>query len=189
MKEDMFAINQTEAPMKVRAVATTHPRLVRARSRHNGERGQSAVEFALVVPIFLIVVFGMCSVGLLFNQYLQLTEAVNIGGQQLALARGNLADPCKTVAGYVEQAGPMLSSANMAFTFTINGTSYAFSKGAAPTCTAGASNASTGGYPVTVTVQYSCAGIFAFTFGNIAKFNPMPAANCSLPATITEISQ
>jgi Flp pilus assembly protein TadG len=188
MMEDMLAITRTEAPEKVRKVASA-PRRVGARNRRDGERGQSAVEFALVVPIFLIVVFGMCSVGLLFNQYLELTEAVNIGGQQLALARGNLSDPCKTVSGYVEQAAPMLNSANMAFTFTINGTSYPFSKGAAPTCTAGASSASTGGYAVTVQVLYSCAGIYSFTFGNLAKFNPMPASSCNLPASITEISQ
>ena len=156
--------------------------------RLGNERGAALVEFALVVPLFLIVTLGMCSFGILFNQYLELTEAVNIGGQQLSLARGNFSDPCKVVAGNITTAAPMLSSANMAFTFNINGTSYPFAKGTAPTCTAGASSATTGGYPVSVQVQYSCAGAIGISL-EYANFNPLPASSCNLNAQITEISQ
>jgi Flp pilus assembly protein TadG len=167
-------------------VAIIHPTVALSPNEHRhrkGERGAALVEFALIVPIFFMIVFGMCSFGLLFNQYLELTEAVNIGGQQLALARGNLSDPCKTVSGYVEQAAPLLSSGNMAFTFTINGSSYSAAKGIAPTCSSLSSTATKGGYPVSLTVSYACAGVVAFIY------TPLAASNCSLQSQITEISQ
>jgi Flp pilus assembly protein TadG len=160
------------------------------RLRRHGERGASMVEFGLVVPIFMVVVAGMCSMGFLFNQYLELTEAVNIGGQQLALARGNLSDPCKSVAGYVTGAVPFLSSSNMTFSFTINGTAYNFTKGQTPiSCTAGASGATKGGYPVSLSVTYACSGIWAFNIGSLVNFNPLPASSCNIQSQITEISQ
>jgi Flp pilus assembly protein TadG len=163
--------------------AIIHPTAPASRPSLDGERGAALVEFALIVPIFFMIVFGMCSFGFLFNQYLELTEAVNIGGQQLALARGNLSDPCKTVSGYVEQAAPLLDPANMTFSFTINGSTYSPSRGVAPTCTSLSSTATKGGYPVSVKVSYACAGVVAFVY------TPLAASNCSLQTQITEISQ
>jgi hypothetical protein len=187
MVRDMFVVKRGAAPNPARGKILPHGK----RIRRDGERGSALVEFALVMPIFLIVVFGMCSLGFIFNQYLALTEAVNIGGEQLALARGNYADPCKTVAAYVEQASPTLSPTNMTFTFTINGTPYAFAQGAtgsALSCSSAASPTK-GGYPVILQLQYACGGVVAMAFGSIANFNPMPASSCILQSQITEISQ
>lgn len=160
------------------------------RTAREDERGAALVEMALTVPIFMILVLGMTSLGILFNQYLQLTEAVNVGGEQLSLARGNDADPCAAVATAVEQVAAYLKTSNMTFTFTLNGTQYAFAKGASPTCTAGATTITNGGagVPLTLQVAYSCSGISSLTLG-LVKFNPLPASSCNLVSSITEMSQ
>jgi hypothetical protein len=138
----------------------------------------------------MIFVLGMTSFGIIFNQYLQLTEAVNVGGEQLALARGNDSDPCATVATAVQQVAGYLKTSNMTFTFTLNGTQYSFTKGGTPTCTGGATvlTSAGAGAPVILQVSYSCSGITAFTFG-IVKFNPLPSSSCNLVSSITEMSQ
>jgi Flp pilus assembly protein TadG len=144
------------------------------------------------MPIFAICVFGMCGFGLLFNQYLTLTEAVNIGGQQLSVARNNWADPCKQIATDVESAAPYLNGSNTAFNFTLNGTAYNFAKNASVTCTAGATTLTSAGPGATVTlsVTYSCSlGVFDVTFGKLVQFNPLPTSSCSLTSSISEILQ
>lgn len=167
----------------------SHKRKAPGAMRDN-ERGSALVEMALTVPIFMFIVLGMTSFGIIFNQYLQLTEAVNVGGEQLAIARGNDSDPCATVASAVEQVASYLKTSNMTFTFTLNGTQYPFNKGASPTCTTGATTLTSAGagVPVTLQVKYSCSGISAFTYG-LVQFNPLPSSSCNLVSSITEMSQ
>jgi Flp pilus assembly protein TadG len=57
------------------------------------EDGQALVEFAVVLPLLLLLVTGIIQFGLLFNKYITLTDAVHSGAQALALGRG-LSDPC-----------------------------------------------------------------------------------------------
>src|SRR3954468_21572376 len=56
------------------------------------ERGQATVEFALVLPILCVLLFGIVQFGLAFNRYLTLTDAVRAGARQAAVSR-LLADP------------------------------------------------------------------------------------------------
>ena len=42
---------------------------------HHNERGQTMVEFALVVPILCVVLFGILQFGALYNDYVTLTDA------------------------------------------------------------------------------------------------------------------
>jgi Flp pilus assembly protein TadG len=55
------------------------------------------VEFAIVLPLLLLLVTGIIQFGLLFNRYLTLTDAARSGAQTLSLGR-NLptgdTDPC-----------------------------------------------------------------------------------------------
>jgi Flp pilus assembly protein TadG len=153
------------------------------------------VEFALVVPMFLILMVGMYSFGLLFTQYISLTEAVNIGGEQFSIARGNFTDPCATVAAAIDAASPFLNTSNMAYTFSVNGATsgsgYAsFGKAGTPTCTSMATLLnSSQNLPVTVTATFYCTGVTAIRFGSLANFSPLPSANCTLTSQITEILQ
>jgi len=51
------------------------------------QKGQAFVEFALVLPILLLLVFGIIQFGILFNNYLTLTDAVRAGARQAAVSR------------------------------------------------------------------------------------------------------
>ncbi len=45
------------------------------------------VEFAMVLPILLVLVFGIIQFGIVFNHYLTLTDAVRAGARQAAVSR------------------------------------------------------------------------------------------------------
>jgi Flp pilus assembly protein TadG len=51
------------------------------------QKGQAFVEFAIVLPILLLLVFGIIQFGILFNNYLTLTDAVRAGARQAAVSR------------------------------------------------------------------------------------------------------
>lgn len=67
----------------------------RRRTRRWGwrEDGQSLVEFAIIMPVLLLVLTGILQFGLMFDKYLSMTDAVRTGARTLALGRG-LSDPC-----------------------------------------------------------------------------------------------
>lgn len=49
--------------------------------RGTGERGASAVEFALVVPLLLTVLFGLITTGMTFSDHLSATNATREGSR------------------------------------------------------------------------------------------------------------
>jgi Flp pilus assembly protein TadG len=53
----------------------------RQRAGERGERGAAAVEFALVVPLLIILVFGMITTGFAYNDHLSATNAVREGAR------------------------------------------------------------------------------------------------------------
>jgi Flp pilus assembly protein TadG len=93
--------------------------LAEAGRRLRREDGQSLVEFAVVLPVLLMLVTGIIQFGLLFNKYLTLTDAVRTGAQTLALGRG-LSDPCDpAVAQTLSSASATgLTSGEVTLSFT-----------------------------------------------------------------------
>lgn len=65
----------------------------RKRVERHSERGVIAVEFALVVPVLLVLLFGIVEFGRAYNAKVELTGAVREGVRVLALASG---DPVAT---------------------------------------------------------------------------------------------
>jgi Flp pilus assembly protein TadG len=51
------------------------------------ENGQTMVEFALVLPVLCLFLFGVIQFGILFNNYITLTDAVRAGARQAAVSR------------------------------------------------------------------------------------------------------
>ena len=45
------------------------------------------VEFALVLPLLLVVVFGIFQFGVLYNDYVTLTDATRVGARKAATSR------------------------------------------------------------------------------------------------------
>ncbi len=78
---------------------TTIPLLcfaMNSRPRAFDENGQAMVEMALALPVLLLVLTGILTFGLAFNNYVLLTEATSIGARTLAISRGATTDPCAT---------------------------------------------------------------------------------------------
>jgi Flp pilus assembly protein TadG len=65
------------------------------------ERGQTMTEFAFVLPILLVLLFGIIQFGIIFNNYVTLTDAARAASRKGAVSR-NSANPendCETI-GY-----------------------------------------------------------------------------------------
>jgi len=56
--------------------------------------GQAIVEFVLVLPLIVTLVFVIVQLGITFNNYLQVTDAARVGARAAAVARVNGQDAC-----------------------------------------------------------------------------------------------
>ncbi len=84
----------------------------RARRTARDEGGQALVEFALVIPVLMLILLGILKFGILYNNYLQLTDAVRSGARQMSIERGQ-GDPCG------DAAGALIASANLGSGLTV----------------------------------------------------------------------
>ena len=51
------------------------------------ERGQAAVEFALIAPVLIVLVLGVIQIGIAFNHYITITDAARAGARTAIVAR------------------------------------------------------------------------------------------------------
>jgi Flp pilus assembly protein TadG len=51
------------------------------------ERGQTAVEFALVAPLLIVLLLGIIQFGIAFHNYVTITDAARAGARQAIVAR------------------------------------------------------------------------------------------------------
>jgi Flp pilus assembly protein TadG len=136
-----------------------------------GNDGQSLVEFALVLPLFLIIVTGIFSFSIALSHQETLTQVVGVGGQYLQQIRTSTTDPCKDTFTAITNAAPNLTPANITLTLTMNGTAVK-----ANTCSGDESDLVQGG-PVTIEATYPCQfSVYGF------KFVP----TCNLYAEVSE---
>jgi Flp pilus assembly protein TadG len=59
----------------------------RIRSTLKREDGQAFVEFAIVLPLLVMLVLGICQFGLAFHNYLSITDATRVGARAAAVKR------------------------------------------------------------------------------------------------------
>src|ERR1700689_1113886 len=83
--------------------------------------GSQLVEFALVVPIFMIVLFGICQYALFFWGYITIRTASAIGARQAIISPGNVA-LITSVAQSAANAPPLLQSNQVHVLVTSNNT-------------------------------------------------------------------
>lgn len=110
------------------------------------EDGQALVEFALVLPVLLVIVLAIMKFGILFEQYLTLTDAVRGGARTLAIGRGT-ANACTTADNQVVNSatGLGLQTSQISHTFTAPDSCTSLTSGNAVTITAT--------YPVSVSIM------------------------------------
>lgn len=85
------------------------------------DEGGALVEFAVVLPMMMVLITGMFSFGLVLNNYMVLTTSVGAGSRALALSRGQTtpalaaSDPCAYAVQVAESSGPFLNPKGMSF--------------------------------------------------------------------------
>jgi Flp pilus assembly protein TadG len=79
------------------------------------ERGQTMVEFALVVPVLCVVLFAVIQFGVLYKDYLTLTDATRIGARQAAVSR-HAANPAAVAEAKVRSSASGLDQTKLAVT-------------------------------------------------------------------------
>jgi len=87
------------------------------KKRIENERGQTMTEFAFVLPILLVLLFGIIQFGIIFNNYVALTDAARAASRKGAVSR-NSSDPqgdCQST-GYA--AGSNLKNPGTDFVLT-----------------------------------------------------------------------
>ena len=85
---------------------------MRKRVAVNSERGQTMTEFALVLPLLVMLLFGIIQFGVTFNHYLTLTDAVRAGARKAAVSRHEH-DPVAVTVDQVQRAATDLKAADL----------------------------------------------------------------------------
>ncbi|HEY7707847.1 MAG TPA: TadE/TadG family type IV pilus assembly protein [Gaiellaceae bacterium] len=74
-------------------------------------------EFALVLPLLALLLFGVIQFGIAFNHYITLTDAVRAGARKGAVGR-HLPDPQQAVIDQVRTAATDLKPADLVINVT-----------------------------------------------------------------------
>lgn len=59
----------------------------RRRITFRSEKGQTMVEFAIALPILCLILFAVIQFGIVFNNYIALTDAARAGARKAAVSR------------------------------------------------------------------------------------------------------
>jgi len=81
------------------------------------ERGQTMAEFAIVLPVLMLVVFAIIQFGILFNNFVALTDAVRAGARTAAVSR-TATDPVGATIARVQAATGDLDQSKLTISVT-----------------------------------------------------------------------
>jgi Flp pilus assembly protein TadG len=81
------------------------------------EQGQTMTEFAIVLPVLVLLVFGVIQFGILFNNYVTLTDAARAGARKAAVSR-SASDPVGTTVTQVQNSASDLNQPDLGVTVT-----------------------------------------------------------------------
>jgi len=163
-----------EEPNRIAALPRMRSGPQRGANQTRCMRGQAYLEFAIVAPLLLTLIFGILVFGIAFDHYEALTFATNSGAQLLSISRGQTTDPCQTASQAVYSAAPQLKQSNLKFSIVLGGNTIA-NNSSNPTC-GGSQQYLVQSQNAQVTVTYPC---------NLAIFGMNPAPNCTLAAQTT----
>lgn len=139
----------------------------RARVRLSRKEGQSLYEFALVLPLLVMMLVGIIKFGILFYDYVVLADAVASGARTLATSRSvgtGTPNACQLAQTAVQTAAYNLNQASLTVP--------------TPTLASGSCTALAQGTAGTVTATYPCNLTIPFV-GNMC-----PATTISSQTTV-----
>jgi Flp pilus assembly protein TadG len=79
------------------------------------EQGQTMTEFAVVLPILVVLLFGIIQFGIAFNNYVTLTDAARAGARKGAVSR-NASNPVAACTNQVYTSASDLKSSQLQVT-------------------------------------------------------------------------
>src|SRR6059036_2232165 len=89
-------------PITSRSRKMTNP--VQKRIQIRNEQGQTMTEFALVLPVLALILFAVIQFGIVFNNYVTLTDAARAGARKAAVSRQSSDPVGDTVAAVLSSA-------------------------------------------------------------------------------------
>ncbi len=116
------------------------------------QEGQSAVEFALILPVLLLIVLGIIQFGLIFSAQISLENAVREGARTAAVLGQTEGNGNPNINARVHQAGGGLDQSKMRIFVTPNSNSSRWA-----------------GTAITVTVSYSAPVVVPIINGIIGN--------------------
>ena len=91
---------------------------VTAPARVRSERGAELIEFALVLPLLLFLIFGLVDFGFMFQRFEVVTNAAREGARMAVLPGYATADVTARVQSYLTTAGVAANSVNSSVSVT-----------------------------------------------------------------------
>ncbi|MDX6521174.1 MAG: hypothetical protein QOJ31_1730 [Gaiellales bacterium] len=86
--------------------------------RKTNEHGQAVVEFAMILPVLLLILFAILQFGVVFNNYIQVTAAAREGARKAAVSRSLGTSAAETAAtSSAKSAAPGLTAGSVSVTF------------------------------------------------------------------------
>jgi len=85
------------------------------RIRHldfRNERGQAMTEFALILPVLALLLFAIIQCGIVFHNYVEITDATRAGARKAAVSR-DLPDPTAAATAAVRSSANGLDSGDL----------------------------------------------------------------------------
>ncbi|TMK32482.1 MAG: pilus assembly protein [Actinobacteria bacterium] len=76
------------------------------------EQGQTMTEFAIVLPILVVLLFGIIQFGIAFNNYVTVTDAARAGARMAAVSR-NSSDPVGACTNQVRSSASDLDQSKL----------------------------------------------------------------------------
>ena len=115
----MKRVGSTVEPTRSLLQGTNRPDQMtrRLRTYLPKQRGQTLVEFAIVIPLLLMVMMAIYQFGVVYNNWVTLTDAARAGARQAAVSRG-LADPNGTAVSRVKASATDLDQSKLVVNVT-----------------------------------------------------------------------
>jgi len=84
----------------------------RKRIQMRNEQGQTMTEFALVLPVLALILFAVIQFGMVFNNYVALTDATRAGARKAAVSR-QASDPVGNAVAAVRSSAKDLKQGDL----------------------------------------------------------------------------
>jgi Flp pilus assembly protein TadG len=114
--------------------------------------GVSAIEFAIIAPVFLTIATGALKFGVAISNNLLLNNGAAQGAMNLALSRGT-STPYTTTVSAIKSGAGGLTSASITITVKVGSTTCTSDSTCSSALTAGATGSVTATYPCDMTVM------------------------------------